>query len=93
MNNNLTTAKTLSNLNINENTLKEFHKKDLLEKGYCLIHLTDNEWRERSIDLEIVSKVIDDLTLKRVGKVAGIIEEKICKAVNIRRRGHKDSII
>lgn len=64
MNNNLTTAKTLSNLNINENTLKEFHKKDLLEKGYCLIHLTDNEWRERSIDLEIVSKVIDDLTLK-----------------------------
>ena len=43
LNNNLTTAKTLSNLNINENTLKEFHKKDLLEKGYCLIHLTDNE--------------------------------------------------
>ena len=41
MSNHLTTAKTLVNLNINDNTLKENHKNDLLEKGYCLIHLTD----------------------------------------------------
>ena len=61
MKNNLTTKSTLANLNINENTLSQKHKNDLLENGYCLIHLTDQEWKKRSIDLNIVSETIDEL--------------------------------
>ena len=51
----------LSEIGVTAETLTEKQKDDLDKKGYILIHLTDNEWLDRGIDLDLVSNVTDQL--------------------------------
>ena len=54
----------LSEIGVTEDSLTEKQKNDLDNNGYTLIHLTENEWLHRGIDLDLVSNVTNELIEK-----------------------------
>ena len=61
---NYSTKDALKDLNITGNSLSEKNRNDLESKGYCLIYKTDDEWKKLGIDINLISKVIDELIEK-----------------------------
>ncbi len=54
--------KALFDLSVTDNTLTDDQKNKLLNDGYCTVYISPKEWKEkRGIDLDLVSKVIDEL--------------------------------
>ena len=62
--NNYNTISALQDLNVKHNSLSEKNIEDLNERGYCLITKTDSEWKKNGIDINLISKVIDELIEK-----------------------------
>jgi hypothetical protein len=55
---------TFMDLSINEDSLSEEHKINLQKKGYTVIKISTDEWSKRGVDLELISKVTDELIKK-----------------------------
>lgn len=51
-------------LSINENILSDQKKLELMDNGYCTIYISPEEWKKRGIDLDLISKVVDELIEK-----------------------------
>lgn len=51
-------------LTINENSLSKEHKSNLLNDGYTVIKISEEEWLKKDIDLDLISKVTDELISK-----------------------------
>ena len=62
--NNYDTHQALLDLNIKENCLNFEQKQKLVEDGYCLINISEDEWIKRGINLKLISDVIDELINK-----------------------------
>jgi len=60
----------LSEIGVTEDTLTEKQKNDLVNKGYILISLAENEWLDRGIDLNLVSNVTNEL-IEKEGSMGG----------------------
>ena len=61
---NYSTKDALKDLNITGNSLSEKNRNDLESKGYCLIYKTDDDWKKLGININLISKVIDELIEK-----------------------------
>ena len=53
------TDEALEALSITDNILTEDQKNKLEVDGYCLITVTPQEWKDRGIDLDQISKVVN----------------------------------
>ena len=51
-------------LSIKGNELSDQHKTNLLNDGYTVIKISEKEWQERGIDINLISEVIDELIEK-----------------------------
>ena len=51
-------------LTVNENSLSQEHKSNLLNDGYTVIKISEEEWLKKDIDLDLISKVTDELISK-----------------------------
>jgi len=58
------TDEALASLSITDNTLTDSQKNKLEVDGYCLISITPKEWKDRGIDLDQISKVVNELISK-----------------------------
>ena len=58
------TKQALLDLSINDSALSVDNKFRLKNDGYCLISISEQQWKKRGIDLELISKVVDDLIKK-----------------------------
>ena len=58
---NYNTENALKDLNIYGDVLKEEDKKNLLEKGYCLIYKSLDQLKKIGIDINLISEVTDKL--------------------------------
>ena len=54
----------VKDLSINENILSDQKKLELMDNGYCTIYISPEEWKKRGIDLDLISKVVDELIEK-----------------------------
>tara|TARA_B100000959_G_C14876253_1_gene580540 strand:- start:264 stop:1205 length:942 start_codon:yes stop_codon:yes gene_type:complete len=53
-----------SDLSATEDVLSENEKSQLIEDGFCIKSISPKEWMERGIDLDLISKVINELVEK-----------------------------
>ena len=55
-------------LSVDESVLTEEHKSNLLNNGYTLFKISEAEWLERGIDIELISNVTNELIEKESWK-------------------------
>jgi len=58
------TREALTALSVTNDVLTEEQKTRLEEDGYCLISITPQEWKDRGIDLDQISRVVNELITK-----------------------------
>ena len=58
------TEQALNDLSIKEDALSDSDKLKLQKDGYCTIYISPEEWKKRGVDIDLVSKVVDDLIVK-----------------------------
>jgi len=57
-------SNVFEDLSIKETELSEFDKKNLLDHGYTVIQFSNEDWKKKDIDLDLISNVVDDLIAK-----------------------------
>ena len=58
------TQEALTALSVTNDVLTKEQKTRLKEDGYCLISITPQEWKDRGIYLDQISRVVDELIAK-----------------------------
>lgn len=58
------TQEALTALSVTNDVLTEEQKTRLEKDGYCLISITPQEWKDRGIDLDQISRVVNELITK-----------------------------